>query len=427
MKHSPKLPLPKGRKPNLFCDKAFLSKNIFFMTPTQASEDLSIKFQYLCDMKEFISYIKTALGENQLFKLTLAKPRNKQSELRNIIFRPVEINGELVWNATYRSKTNDQVKNYNSDTFIDEISENLKDTFFNADLYFSDKKISLLQSKKGHRKILIKKEKHEISIEQHNHKKQRLISESTPYLEDLGLSSSNGKIYAHSQDKYKQINKYIELIAALIKDDTDVKSIVDMGCGKGYLTFAMYDYLNNHLSIKAKVKGVEIRQDLVNKCNTIAKKNKLTNLNFELGSIDAYEIKSADMVIALHACDIATDMAIAKGLEAGAKYIVVAPCCHKQIRKAMSKTESALNPILKHGILLERQAEMITDSIRALILESQGYEVKVFEFISSEHTGKNVMISAVKTGNVNKEALEKVAALKAEFGIKKHYLEELVS
>ena len=377
-------------------------------------------------MTEFISHITSALTKGQLFKLTLAKPRNKQSELRNIIFRPVEINGELVWNATYRRKTNDQVKNHDDESLVKEITKNLENEFFNADLYFSDQKISLLQSKKGHSKILIKKELHDVQIEHHNHKKQRLISESASYLSDLGLSSKNGKIYAHAQDKYKQINKYIEIIAALIKDDTSVKKIVDMGCGKGYLTFALYDYLVNSLSINAEVKGVEIRQDLVNKCNDIAAKNKLTKLNFDLGSIDEYEIKSADMVIALHACDIATDMAISKGLEAGAKYIVVAPCCHKQIRKAMSKTNTVLNPILKHGILLERQAEMVTDTIRALILESQGYEVKVFEFISSEHTGKNVMISAVKTGVVNKEAIKSIAALKAEFGIEKHYLEGLV-
>lgn len=377
-------------------------------------------------MTEFITHISSALDQGKLFKLTLAKPRNKQSELRNVFFRPVNINDELVYNATYRSKTNDQVKNYNTDALIVEISDKLENIFFNADLYFSDQKISLLQSKKGHSKVLIKKENHEINIENHNHQKQRLISESTPYLEALGLSSSNGKIYAHAQDKYKQINKYIEIIASLIKDDISVEKIVDMGCGKGYLTFALYDYLNNYLSIQAEVIGVEIRQDLVDKCNTIAQKNNLKRLNFELGSIDDYDIKSSDMVIALHACDIATDMAIAKGLEAGAKYIVVAPCCHKQIRKAMSKTESALNPILKHGILLERQAEMVTDAIRALILESQGYEVKVFEFISSEHTGKNVMISAVKTREVNKEALKKIKALKAEFGIEKHYLEELL-
>jgi SAM-dependent methyltransferase len=377
-------------------------------------------------MTDFISYISSALDQGQLFKLTLAKPRNKQNELRNIFFRPVKINNELVYKATYRSKTNDQTKNYNSDALIDEISESLENQFFNADLYFSDQKISLLQSKKGHSKVLIKKEKHEINIEQHNHIKQRLISESTPYLVDLGLSSTNGKIYAQAQDKYKQINKYIELIAALIKDDLSVKKIVDMGCGKGYLTFALYDYLNNGQSKNAEVKGVEIRQDLVDKCNYISQKNNLKGLTFDLGSIDQYEIKSADMVIALHACDIATDMAIAKGLEAKAKYIVVAPCCHKQIRKSIGKTESALNPILKHGILLERQAEMITDSIRALILESQGYEVKVFEFISSEHTGKNVMISAVKTGNRSKNALQQIEALKSEFGISEHYLESLI-
>lgn len=378
-------------------------------------------------MTEFISHITSALTKGQLFKLTLAKPRNKQSELRNIIFRPVEINGELVWNATYRRKTNDQVKNHDDESLVKEITTNLENEFFNADLYFSDQKISLLQSKKGHSKILIKKELHDVQIEHHNHKKQRLISESAAYLSDLGLSSKNGKIYAHAQDKYRQINKYIEIIAALIKDDTSVKKIVDMGCGKGYLTFALYDYLVNSLSINAEVKGVEIRQDLVDKCNDIAAKNKLSMLSFDLGSIDEYEIKSADMVIALHACDIATDMAISKGLEAGAKYIVVAPCCHKQIRKAMSKTNTVLNPILKHGILLERQAEMVTDTIRALILESQGYEVKVFEFISSEHTGKNVMISAVKTGKVNGQAIKDIADLKSEFGIVNHYLEGLVS
>lgn len=387
---------------------------------------IHLLFQYLCLMTDFISYISSALDQGQLFKLTLAKPTNKQGELRNIFFRPVGINGEVVWHATYRSKTNDQVKNYDSAALIDEISKNLENQFYNADLYLSDKKISLLQSKKGHSKVLIKKEKYEINIEQHNHKKQRLISESTLYLVDLGLASTNGKIYAHAQDKYKQINKYIELIAALIKDDSSVKNIVDMGCGKGYLTFALYDYINNNLSLQAEVKGVEIRQDLVDKCNNIAQKNGLTNLNFELGNIDQYKIESADMVIALHACDIATDMAIAKGLEAEAKYIIVAPCCHKQIRKAISKTESALNPILKHGILLERQAEMITDSIRALILESQGYDVKVFEFISSEHTGKNVMISAVKADNKNQNALQQIEALKSAFGIPEHFLEGLI-
>jgi SAM-dependent methyltransferase len=398
----------------------------FLSLLTFQSSANKLLFRYLCTMTDFISYISLALDQGHLFKLTLAKPRNKQSELKNIFFRPIKINDEIVYNATYRSKTNDQAKNYHSDTLINEISENLENQFFNADLYFSDQKISLLQSKKGHSKVLIKKENHEINIENHNHKKQRLISESSPYLGDLGLSSTNGKIYAHAQDKYKQINKYIELIASLIKEDSSVKKIVDMGCGKGYLTFALYDYLNKNLSIQAEVIGVEIRQDLVDKCNAIAQKNNLKGLNFELGSIDDYEIKSSDMVIALHACDIATDMAIAKGLEAGAKYIVVAPCCHKQIRKAINKTESVLRPILKHGILLERQAEMITDAIRALILESQGYEVKIFEFISSEHTGKNVMISAVKTGNMKQNAIEQIEAMKSEFGISKHYLESLI-
>lgn len=377
-------------------------------------------------MEEFIAHVESSLDQDALFKLTLAKPRLKSDELRNIFVRPIAINDEVQWSATYRSKTHDQVKNYTSKELITLISNYLEDKFYNADLYLADKKIGLLQSKKGSSKILIKKEKSDIKIESHDHQKHRHIKENTSYLKDLGLSSNNGKIFSHAQDKYKQINRYIELVADMIKGDSSVNTIIDMGCGKGYLTFALYDYLNNSQNIPAGVKGVEIRKDLVNKCNTIAQKNDLTDLNFEVGSIVDYDIPASDMVIALHACDIATDMAIAKGIEADAKYIVVAPCCHKQIRKAMKRSKTVLQPILKHGILLERQAEMITDSIRALILESKGYDVKVFEFISSEHTGKNVMISAVKNGKANGDALDQIDALKSEFGIEEHYLERLV-
>jgi len=377
-------------------------------------------------MHNFLAHINDALLDEELFKLTLSKPKNKKDELRNVFVRPISQGDEIIWHTTFRYQTNDKTQNFNSNTLTGEIEKLLEESFFNADLFRADKKITLLQSKKGKSKILITKEEHDIKLESHDHQKHRLIPESIGYLKDLGISSTNGKVFGHAQDKFKQINKFVELLANLIKNDSAISSIHDMGCGKGYLTFALHDYLTKNLNTNLKTKGIEIREDLVEKCNLIAEKNQLEGLSFELGSIDDFPIHNTDVVIALHACDIATDMAISKGIEAQAKYIVVAPCCHKQIRKAMQKTDSSMNSLLKYGILKERQAEMITDTIRALLLESQGYEVNVFEFISSEHTGKNVMLTARKTNKKDTNANQKIIKLKQEFGIDYHYLEKLL-
>ena len=231
------------------------------------------------------------------------------------------------------------------------------------------------------------------------------------------------------QHKYKQINRYVEIIEGILKD-TIIKnnfSVVDMGSGKGYLTFALYDYLQNKYDA-VKVTGIEMREDLVLKCNNIAVQSKYSNLHFEKGSINETTLASVDMLIALHACDTATDDAIAKGIKANATYIICAPCCHKQIRKQMAPI-NALKLITKHGILLERQAEMVTDTIRALILEANGYKTKVFDFIEEEDTPKNVLIVGTKTNfseELLKENMEKVQDLKTMFGIKEHYLETVV-
>lgn len=377
-------------------------------------------------MTDFIEKLLEVSDTNEPFKIILAKPKDKKDDLRNIHFRPIRLKDEVMWQATFRYKTNDKSKNYNLATVIAMVEDYLEERFFNADLLLKEQKISLIQSKKGKSKVIVKNEKHNIHVETHNHEKKRVIEESAPFLQLLGLSSMNGKVFAASQDKFKQINKYVEIVTGLIGDGKDVVDIVDMGSGKGYLTFALYEYLKNQSSHPINIKGVELRKELVEKCNKICDLMGIVDLRFDLGSIDNYNIKKADMIIALHACDIATDMAIAKGLEAEAKYIIVSPCCHKQIRRDMTETESALNPIIKYGIFKERQAEMITDAIRGLILESKGYSVKIFEFISSEHTGKNIMITAQYTGNKNLDALDKIKTLKNEFGIKKHFLEKKI-
>ena len=233
------------------------------------------------------------------------------------------------------------------------------------------------------------------------------------------------------EDKYRQINKFIEILDSLLKSiDLSSKSelkIIDMGSGKGYLTFALYDYLNNKLNIPAKVTGVEIRQDLIKKCTDIANILNFKNLFFEEGYINYYEIGEIDGLIALHACNTATDDAIFQGIKANAEFLLLSPCCHKELNPQLS-CNSELNNILQYGILRERQAEILTDAIRAMLLESCGYQSNVFEFISSEHTGKNLMISAIKKRQKRKSGaiLKDIDRIKKAFGIESQHLEKLL-
>lgn len=369
--------------------------------------------------------LEKCLSDDTFIQLTISKPRRKNQTDQVVFIRPIIIKKELVYQVTTRTKTQDFFKNYSMLQLVELVSQQLEGSFFNANLFTTEFDIQYLQSKKGKEKVISTKATLQKKARTHNKQKQVTIPVNTPYLQSLKLTTSDGKIIATKQRKYKQINQYIGLLQPLIQDNYP-KSCYDMGSGKGYLTFALYDFISRHQE-NFQMTGIEIRNDLVTMCNEIAQHHQLNQLRFEQGSIVDYQIKHTDMVIALHACDIATDMAIATGIHARANYIVVAPCCHKQIRSEMNPSDSVLSSVIQHGIFLERQAEMITDTIRALLLESKGYQTKVFEFISNEHTAKNIMITAKYTGKVNYDALEKIETLKSEFGIQTHYLETLIS
>jgi SAM-dependent methyltransferase len=229
-----------------------------------------------------------------------------------------------------------------------------------------------------------------------------------------------------AQDKFRQINKMVEIFAPLIQELKAPKPcIVDMGAGKGYLDFALAD----HLGSKVDLVGVEMRPALVEDGNRLARESGFGGLRFVPGSILDYDASGADAVIALHACDTATDDAIFQGIKAGAELIAVAPCCHKQIRRQMEagRPDGDLDFLLRHGTFLEKQAEMVTDGLRALLLEANGYRTKVFEFVSDAHTPKNNLIVAQKGGAGSRQAaLDKIGAVKTLFGIDKHYLEGLL-
>ncbi len=381
--------------------------------------------------KIFFEKLEIIINSNELIKLIISNKRDKKSDLKKIIIKLVKIKKGLQLSFVYNHKTKDVTKNFNIDEGINIVKNLLDVDFLNADLFATNETIQLIINKKGKEKLQFTESKiKKIPKLNHDRKKtQKISTKNNIYLQELGITAKNGNVKKNKEDKLRQINKYLETFEALfndIKDKTDLQ-IVDMGSGKGYLTFALYDYLTNNLEHEIRVTGVEYRQELVDKCNKIVEKSGFEKLNFKSGTIENSEFEKIDILIALHACDTATDDAIYKGIMANSELIVVAPCCQKQIRKQMN-VPNQMNSILKHGILEERQAELLTDGIRALILEMYGYKTKVFEFISNEHTAKNVMITASKNSQTknNNEILEKIDSIKSFYGIKYHYLETLL-
>ncbi|WP_255079160.1 SAM-dependent methyltransferase [Lacihabitans sp. CCS-44] len=330
----------------------------------------------------------------------------------------------------FRYPTKDVTKNFEFSEANILITKLMGNQFLQADLFLKNASYHLIFDKKGKFKLVKKELDSERPIaETHNKIKNRIV-EDAPFLRLLGVFSNEGKLKTDKQDKFVQINKYLEFFSQSIasSDLTNDFSVIDMGSGKGYLTFAMYDYLTRILAKNATVKGIEYRQDMVDLCNNLAQKADFDGLSFVQGTIENADTSGNNVLIALHACDTATDEAIFKGIKANAKIIMVAPCCHKQIRKQINPA-GELKLLTKFGILEERLSESLTDLIRALILEAYGYQTKVFEFINSEHTPKNLMISAVFKGLDEKKKTEKlteVKALKARFGIDFHYLEKLL-
>lgn len=385
---------------------------------------------------EYIQSIKHSLSENTFVKLSLSNYKGITEDLKNCYVKRVHIKQEDKLSFTYRYQTRDIVKNYNDDEAIAFVSELLGlEGFRNATL-FTTTADCILEFMPNGKVVLrnIKPTHTQLPSLEHDISKNRLIlSAGKSYLHKLKITDAKGEVYKNAQYKYKQINHYIELLSPLIKNLPAYQTlqVTDMGAGKGYLTFALYDYLVNELHKQTLVKGVEFRKDLVDLCNTIANESQFLGLNFAQGSINDFDSTGTNVLIALHACDTATDDAIQKGILAGADLIVVAPCCHKQIRREIEKhkVQNELDFLVKHGIFMERQAEMVTDGIRSLIMEYFGYTTKVFQFVSDVHTPKNVMITGEKkskTASQKAEILEKIQSAKKFFGIRSHYLETLM-
>ena len=390
-------------------------------------------------MEKFFEKVENSLENNSIVKMTLSKPVAKNNELRNVYIKPILLKNNKLYQFTFRYERRDETKNFTSTQTMEQVRSLVPEVFQNVSLFTLTEDVTLLVSKKGKPTLMCKKinENREVDMS-HDHEKQRLIDPSNPWWHLLGLTSRDGKVMADMQHKFKQICKYVEIVDGVMhqtKFDDEIH-IVDMGAGKGYLTFALYEYLTTHYDKKIVMEGVEIRPELVQKINEIIDtchdacrdarpcvSTTESTMRFVQNSIADYKPSKLDVLIALHACDTATDDAILKGIRNNAKLIICAPCCHKQIRREMEKSGKT-DAMTRFGIFLERQAVMITDAVRALVLEYCGYKTQVMEFIEYDNTPKNVLLVGRKTDKaVDKEAIAKqIKELLGQYGIGEHYL-----
>ena len=384
---------------------------------------------------DFYQLLADSLAKNSLMKLLLSKYRGADKSLQRITIRPISLQNEPMLSFVYQHQTNHITKNLSYDEGLANIKLLLGSDFKSAHLATAQAEVQLEISKKGKVQISTHNVKQAVAAPlEHDREKKRFVDIERPFLTQLGVTDSQHNLIPAMSRKWKQINKFIEVFSQALeasphKNDQPI-NVVDFGSGKGYLTFAIHDYLRHSLHNDAQVTGVELRQALADLCNETAATLDHQGLSFVCGDVRTHAPKQTDVMIALHACDIATDYAIHYGIRANADIIMCSPCCHKQIRPQMHSPE-LFKPMLQYGVHMGQQAEMVTDSLRALFLEANGYATKVFEFISLEHTNKNKMILAVKKPQHNQKdsaaILAQIADIKAYYGITEHCLETLLA
>ncbi|MDZ4711925.1 MAG: SAM-dependent methyltransferase [bacterium] len=384
------------------------------------------------EKQNFTEQLQKSIEDDSFVRMTLGKYRGDDKEFENIFVSRIETKEGEKLSLKLRYKTKDIVKNYDFEKGIKLVDEITGKDFLSATLFTTAHDFTLDYSKKRVPSLHIKKptqtEKPAVT---HNKVKSRFANEDAKYFQLLGITGREGKVKADKYDKFRQVDKFIETMDSLYRaSELREKSelmIIDMGSGKSYMTFAVYDYFTNTLKKKVYVKGIELREDLVDLSNRIAGECGFENLKFIKGTIENFAKEDADIVSALHACDTATDDAIVTAIRSHAEIIILAPCCHKYLRKKISIPE-LMNPIYRHGILEERLSITLTDGLRAMVMEYYGYDTKIFEFISSEHTAKNTMITAVKnksSGDKEKKLIE-IGKIKDEYGIDEFYLDKKI-
>lgn len=383
--------------------------------------------------QQFLDAFHQAIENKSFDRVVLSQYKGTVEHLEKMTLRVISLQNVETLSCLYRYSTQDVTKNYplsKAQTVLEELLVDCKQ----ANLFTHDQELQLKKNKKK-AMLTVSKNKQAVqqkqSIQGHDRTKHRYVDQDSPFLQYLGITDAKAQIIPSMAKKWKQINKFIEIFSGALEqiNTTDqALHVVDFGSGKGYLTCALYDYMQKHGQIPT-VTGVELNPKMVEFCQDVAQKSNFNQLDFFQGDVRTYQPDQLDVMIALHACDVATDFAIHTGIRLNAQVIMCAPCCHKELRPQLVAPQ-VLQPMLQFGIHAGQQAEMLTDTIRALLLKAYGYETKVFEFVALEHTSKNKMILATKRQNLqqpDQSILQQIKALKNMYGIQKHSLELLLN
>ena len=355
--------------------------------------------------KETLTSMLDYFINERLNQLVLSNPAEKD-HLQKVKVRPILIRGALVFQAEEFTKTQAFHKNLGAQELKSYLSDMLSGTFKQAEVLSELGSATVLVSKKGTMTVKTRKnppakmQAGETKL-QHNRQKRYVIPEGhpVPFLVDLGVQTQDGRIVKSRYDKFRQINRFLEFIEDILPklDKTRENVIIDFGCGKSYLTFAMYYYLHEMKGYPIRIIGLDLKKDVISHCGKLAEHYGYDNLKFYHGDIASYEgVDHVDMVVTLHACDTATDYALEKAVRWGAKVILSVPCCQHELNKQMKN--DLMEPVLHYGLIKERMAALYTDALRAELLEQQGYRTQILEFIDMEHTPKNILLRAVYEG-----------------------------
>ncbi len=377
------------------------------------------------DVKELL---KEVFRNEEFIYSVMSNLRKKDEDSFNKVnIKPVLIKEELKYQFTYEYRTKVLHKNLTIEESLNEITTLLEESFKQGVVFTKEADYHILISKKGKVNIL-KKQATKVEVDlSHNRVKSYILEDGVPcdFLIRLGVMTEKGKVVAKRYDKFRQINRFLEMVSDVIpKIKTDKGlNIVDFGCGKSYLTFAMYHYLVNILNLDVNIIGLDLKEDVILFCNEVAEDLNYDSLKFIHGDIEHFkDLQTVDMVVTLHACDTATDAALVKAVSWNAQAILSVPCCQHEFLNKIHN--SVMEPMEEHGIIKEKLASLVTDSLRANVLEILGYNVQLLEFIDMEHTPKNILIRATKSEKTNNvESINKYKQFKEFWGLEDLYIE----
>ncbi len=359
-------------------------------------------------MNELNQILNEKVKNNEIIKISMSNNKNKSSEFSKITVHPIKQNNCTVYQISYFFGT--QVKHENiKSNFVGKILDLINLGYKQTDINTINSNIKILTNKKGNFKLITKHKQNNTSIQtSHNRHKNYNLPENTPidFLIELRIMNSDGYVFSEKRKKFKQINKFLEMLESINDKIEDNSNIVDIGCGKSYLTFATYYYFNVIKNKNVNIIGLDLKEDVIKNCTSLASNLNYNNINFYCVDVKDFEFtENIDLCISLHACNTATDYALFNSIQWNAKAILSVPCCQHEIYGQIDETP--LKPMLKHGIFKERFSAMLTDTIRNLILEKHGYKSSIIEFIDIEHTPKNTMIKAIKKNSISKDYVTK--------------------